>query len=75
MERLNVQNLLNTLDDLANEYNEYAAGGNSELLGIIYHSDGTITLKFYDSERRAGLLDSLAYLIMEVDTFHYEIGE
>ncbi len=72
--RMNKEVLLSAIKELAVEYNQYAAGGNSEIMSIRSSADRVI-IEFYDESRKFTFVDAINYLSEEVSTLHAEIGE
>lgn len=72
--RMNKTVLLSAIKELAVEYNQYAAGGNSEIMAIQL-DEGFVLIHFYDDSRKFTFVDAINYLSEEVSTLHAEIGE
>lgn len=75
MKRLDRELLVKVLAELVNEYNEYAAGGNSEVSKVYIDPDNSVMIAFYDEVKVFTLLSAISYFSDEVDTFYAENGE
>lgn len=75
MKRMKKEVLINAMDELLAEYNEYAHGGNSEILSANLDGNNDVTFEFYDGVKTMSLLEALSYLALEVAALHSEIGE